>query len=151
MDYPKLLLFVASLMRCLFTTSLAYYLDSTIIMPWVDSYDETPNVTLYVCYREDSCVKNGDTFALNDTIDGPYVTFIGLNLNKNDEYVYICVDVDEYNPQHPYAKNEVHWLVSNIPGSIRPYEREFYIVSTICKGCCFPFFYVINPLLIAFK
>lgn len=89
----------------------------------MDSYDKKSNMTLYVCFKEDSCIANGDIFNLNEVKEGPYVTIVGGDLSKKDEYTYLCVDVDEYSPIKPYARNEIHWLVTNIAGSIKPYEH----------------------------
>ncbi|KAI5072590.1 hypothetical protein GOP47_0012696 [Adiantum capillus-veneris] len=105
--------------------------ENTIMAPWMDSFDKKPNVTLYVCFKEDSCVVNGDTFGLKDTIEGPYVTLIGSELNEKDHYVYVCVDIDADNPRKPYAKNQVHWLVANIVGSIQPYQHVADVGKTV--------------------
>ncbi|KAH7435023.1 hypothetical protein KP509_06G045500 [Ceratopteris richardii] len=95
----------------------------TILPSWMDAYGKTPNVSLYVCFNRYTCVENGDILNLDDVREEPYVTFTGSDVREEDEYLYVCLDVDSYSPAQPYLRSELHWLVTNINGSIKPYQH----------------------------
>ncbi|KAI5063335.1 hypothetical protein GOP47_0021882 [Adiantum capillus-veneris] len=100
-----------------------FNLIDTIMLPWLDAYDDGNNITLYVCYNKYSCLDNGDILHSKDTKVTPFVTITGGDLTGNDNYTYMLLDVDEYTPEKPIAKTSLHWLVRDIQGSIKSYEH----------------------------
>lgn len=63
----------------------------------------------------DAAVQNGDELKPSDAASPPLIEIAGKN--EEDLYTLIMVDPDAPSPSNPVAKEWLHWLVTNIPGS----------------------------------
>lgn len=88
-----------------------------IVPPWVDAYG-APSATVKL-YYDGRKLKAGKLYGINETQSKPHVTIKGSAVLKDHYYTLVTVDPDAPGPKNNTRKNILHWLVINIPGSIK--------------------------------
>lgn len=90
------------------------------ILPDVVSQLPPEVYNLVVMYREVE-VENGVHLRVAGTQMKPHVELRGKSFGgAEDKWTLLMVDPDAPSPESPTARNFLHWLVVNIPGSTAP-------------------------------
>ncbi|MCO5607241.1 hypothetical protein L7F22_061434 [Adiantum nelumboides] len=102
--------------------SNADVLTETTIPPWLDVFSGTPNITLQLLFAGQPPISqhsnNGLLLTIAQTSAQPAVFLSGSSLEAASFYTLLTLDPDAFSPSTPMLKNVVHWIISNIPGSI---------------------------------
>ncbi|KAI5063156.1 hypothetical protein GOP47_0021703 [Adiantum capillus-veneris] len=118
-------------------SSSADSLTETTIPPWLDVYGGTPNITLQLLFSGQPPISqqlnNGQVLSIAETSAQPAVFLSGSSLDAGCSYTLLTIDPDAHSPSTPILKNVIHWIISNIPGSISPTQDATQVGEVVLR------------------
>ncbi|MCO5574817.1 hypothetical protein L7F22_028610 [Adiantum nelumboides] len=117
--------------------SNADVLTETTIPPWLDVFGGTPNITLKLLFAGQPPISqqsnNGRLLTIAQTSTQPAIFLSGSSLDGASSYALLTLDPDAFSPSTPILKNVVHWIISNIPGSISPTQDAAQVGEIVLR------------------